>query len=158
LMKELATDFSTTMATIVAPTPQSNPIQKAVEEFLATYPSTRSTVTFGQHDKLKNELNRLRSAIEALPALDAYSRVRVSWSVGQGDFARVPWIALMDDRETTSTQRGIFCAFLFSEDMSGVYLTLNQGATATISESGRIEGRRILREQAEAMRKIVGPQ
>jgi hypothetical protein len=65
----------------------------------------------------------------------------------------------MDDRETTSsTQRGTFCAFLFREDMSGVYLTLNQGAAITIKESGRIEGRRILRKQVETMRQIAGPQ
>jgi hypothetical protein len=75
--------------------------------------------------------------------------------VGQGNFARVPWIALMDDRETTSTQSGTYCVFLFPEDMSGVYLTLNQGVSVTINTNGRIEGRRILRDQAETMRQIV---
>jgi hypothetical protein len=64
----------------------------------------------------------------------------------------------MDERETTSTQRGTYCVFLFPEDMSGVYLTLNQGVTVTTTESGRIEGRRILRQQAEAMRQIVRSQ
>jgi hypothetical protein len=64
--------------------------------------------------ELKHLLNRLRSALEALPAVRAHPRVRVSWSVGQGNFARIPWVALMDDRETTSTQRGTYCVFLFS--------------------------------------------
>jgi hypothetical protein len=64
----------------------------------------------------------------------------------------------MDERETTSTQRGTYCVFLFPEDMSGVYITLNQGVTVTIDESGRIEGRRILRQQAETMREIVRAQ
>jgi hypothetical protein len=115
-------------------------------------------VAFGQHDEIKNLLNRLRIAIEALAALRARPGVSVSWSVGQGNFARIPWIALMDDRETTSTQRGTYCVFLFPEDMSGVYLTLNQGVTDTCSAHGRIEGRRILNEQAKTMRQIVGPQ
>jgi MrcB-like, N-terminal domain len=158
LMKELAAVFSATMANVVAPTSPENPIQKGLEDFLASYASSRSTITFGQHGQIKDALNGLRSALEALPALRAHPRARISWSVGQGDFARVPWIALMDDRETTSTQRGTFCVFLFSEDMSGLYLTLNQGAAVTISENGRIEGRRILRQQAEAMRQIIGPQ
>jgi MoxR-like ATPase len=45
----------------------------------------------------------------------------------------------------------------FPEDMSGVYLTLIQGVTATIDANGRIEGRRLLRERAEAIRQIIGP-
>jgi hypothetical protein len=155
LMEELANIFSTNMASITASAEPPNHIQKGLEEFLATYSSTRSTVPFGQHDELKNELNRLRVALEALPAVRAHPRVRVSWSVGQGNFARVPWIALMDDRETTSTQSGTYCVFLFPEDMSGVYLTLNQGVSVTINTNGRIEGRRILRDQAETMRQIV---
>lgn len=61
----------------------------------------------------------------------------------------------MDDRETTSTQSGTYCVFLFPEDMSGVYLTVNQGVSVTINANGRIEGRRILRNQAETMRQIV---
>src|SRR5207302_266362 len=100
-------------------------------------------------------LNRLRSAIEALPAVRAHPQVRVSWSLGLGHFARVPWIALMDQRETTSTQRGIYGVFLFPEDMSGVYLTLNQGVTDITNEHGRPEGRKILRERARTIRSNV---
>jgi MoxR-like ATPase len=132
-----------------------NAVQAGLEDFVAAYPSIRSTVTFGRHSELKNKLNLLRSALEALPAVQSRPHIHVSWSVGQGSFALIPWIALMDDRETTSTQRGTYCVFLFQEDMSGVYLTLNQGVTDIISESGRIEGHRILRQRAEAMRDIV---
>jgi hypothetical protein len=137
---------------------RTNPVQFGLENFLATYASTRSTIPFGRHRELKNSLNQLRSALEALPAVRARSRIRVSWSLGQGSYAVIPWIAIMDERETTSTQRGTYCVFLFPEDMSGVYLALNQGTTDTIQQNGRSEGRRILRQQAEAMRQIVGPQ
>src|SRR5215467_13993325 len=97
-----------------------------------------------QHAELKQLLNQIRSDLEALRAVRSHSRIRVSWSVGQGSYALIPWVALIDDRETTFTQQGTYCVFLFPEDMSGVYLTLNQGVTVTISENGRIEGRRIL--------------
>jgi 5-methylcytosine-specific restriction enzyme B len=143
---------------IAAPTPQANPVQNGLEHLLATYASARATVTFGQHNELKETLNQLRSALETLPAVRLRPHIRVSWSVGQGKFAFVPWIALIDDRETTSTQRGTYCVFLFPEDMSGAYLTLNQGTTDTIQQNGRIEGRRVLRQQADTMRKIVGPE
>jgi hypothetical protein len=158
LMKELATIFSVTMDNVVPSALPENAVQKGFEDFLAAYPSTRSSVEFGKHDELKNKLNLLRSELEALPALRAHPHIRVSWSVGQGNFACVPWIALVDDRETTSIQRGTYCVFLFAENMSGVYLTLNQGVTDTINEKGRIEGRRILGDQAEAVRQIVRQQ
>jgi hypothetical protein len=41
----------------------------------------------------------------------------VKWSVGQDDWARVPWIACLDDRETT-TQEGVYAVDL-RQDMSG---------------------------------------
>ena len=132
-----------------------NAVQTGFEQLLATYSSVRSTVVFGQHGGLKTLLNQLRSSLERLPALRAHPRIRVSWSVGQGNYARIPWIALMDERETTSTQRGVYCVFLFPEDMSGVYLTLMQGVTTTIDEKGRTSGRLILRSQADAIRQTV---
>lgn len=46
--------------------PTENPIQKGIESFLETFPSVRSSVAFGQHIQLKNELNQIRSKIEAL--------------------------------------------------------------------------------------------
>lgn len=50
-------------------------------------------------------------------------------SIGNGQFASVPWIAIMDKRITKSTTKGIYIVFLFSEDGEKVYLTLNQGVT-----------------------------
>jgi len=155
LMQEMAVVFSPLMASVTPQAPVENPIKKGLETFLEIFPPIRSSVAFGQHDQLKNELNQIRSALEALPAVRSHPRVRVSWSLGQGNWARVPWIALADERETTSTQRGIYGAFLFPEDMSGVYLTLNQGATAIVEEHGRAEGRKILRGRAQAIRSSV---
>jgi MrcB-like, N-terminal domain/AAA domain (dynein-related subfamily) len=110
------------------------------------------------YDALKKILNTIRSGLEDLPALREHPRIRVSWSLGAGNWARIPWISLADERETTSTQRGTYCVFLFPEDMSGAYLTLNQGVTETIDKHGRLEGRKVLRQKAQAMRSIVGDQ
>ncbi len=55
------------------------------------------------------------------------STIEVVWSVGFGNWARVPWIAFLDSHVTT-TQRGIYGVFLFREDVSGVS-TFNQGVT-----------------------------
>ncbi|MEL3971117.1 DUF3578 domain-containing protein [Rossellomorea oryzaecorticis] len=58
----------------------------------------------------------------------------VTGSVGQGNWASVPWIAIMNKEITTSTQRGYYIVYLFSEDMSRLYLTLAQGVTETTKE------------------------
>src|SRR5205085_1998222 len=91
-------------------------------------------------------------AIAALPQVRSNSHLRVKVSTGQGNWARVPWIAVMDDRETTTTQKGVYVVFLFREDGSGVYLTLNQGVTDPIGQYGVPEGIRALRRKAEALR------
>ncbi|MFC7785513.1 MrcB family domain-containing protein [Rossellomorea sp. GCM10028870] len=58
----------------------------------------------------------------------------VTGSVGQGNWASVPWVAIMNKAITTSTQRGYYIVYLFSEDMSRLYLTLAQGVTETTRE------------------------
>nr|WP_285847983.1 MULTISPECIES: DUF3578 domain-containing protein [unclassified Mesobacillus] len=55
----------------------------------------------------------------------------VTGSIGQGNWAFVPWIAIMNRSITVSTQRGYYIVYLFSEDMKRVYLTLAQGVTET---------------------------
>ncbi|QRM36056.1 MrcB family domain-containing protein [Microvirga sp. VF16] len=107
---------------------------------------------FGGHDDLKALMTRIRTGLEQLPAVASRLHVRVSWSLGAGNWARVPWIALMDQRETNSTQRGIYCVFLFPEDMSGVYLALNQGVTEVIQREGRAQGRRSLSQRRAGLR------
>ncbi|KJE28846.1 hypothetical protein LG52_1682 [Geobacillus kaustophilus] len=69
-------------------------------------------------------------ALKALPFLPP-DRYVVKGSVGQGNWTDVPWVAVMDQEATDSTQRGYYIAYLFSEDMRRLYLTLAQGVTET---------------------------
>ena len=50
-------------------------------------------------------------------------------SVGQGGWATVPWVALLDPKITTSAQWGLYVAFLFAADMSAVHLCLAFGVS-----------------------------
>lgn len=83
-----------------------------------------------------------------LPSIDT-SRYKVMASVGQGNWAAVPWIAIMNSDITTSTQRGYYIVYLFSEDMSRVYLTIAQGVTETSRED--------MEQIKEDIRAIVEP-
>lgn len=53
----------------------------------------------------------------------------VQGSVGRGYQTPYPWISILNRNITTSTQQGLYMVFLFKKDMSGFYLTLNQGIT-----------------------------
>lgn len=50
-------------------------------------------------------------------------------SMGQGNKTSYPWVSILNTRVTRTTQRGIYMVFLFKKDLSGFYLSLNQGIT-----------------------------
>jgi 5-methylcytosine-specific restriction enzyme B len=72
----------------------------------------------------------------------------VRWSAGQGRWATIPWIALLDTRETTKPSDGVYAVYLFRGDMTGAYLTLSQGASSLMAGSGPAR----LRDRAAALR------
>ncbi|RWZ59873.1 DUF3578 domain-containing protein [Halobacillus fulvus] len=50
-------------------------------------------------------------------------------SVGMGNTTITPWISIFDKDITESAQQGFYIVFLFRGDMSGFYLSINQGTT-----------------------------
>jgi len=56
-------------------------------------------------------------------------KYKVKASVGQGQWADVLWIAVFDKSINQSATEGYYIVYLFRADMSGVYLSLNQGWT-----------------------------
>ena len=54
----------------------------------------------------------------------------VTGSIGNGNIARVPWVGIFNNSITKTAQNGYYIVLLFSEDMSGCFLSLNQGVTA----------------------------
>lgn len=76
-------------------------------------------------------------------------------SAGQGNWANIPWVALLHPEETESTQNGVYVVYLFDPENEVVYATLNQGVTDLENEHGRREAREILQERAENIRSKV---
>lgn len=56
-------------------------------------------------------------------------RYKVVGSPGLGNWAECPWIAILDRIITETPQSGYYPVFIFKADMTGVYLSLNQGIT-----------------------------
>lgn len=77
----------------------------------------------------------------------------VTGSIGQGNWAAVPWLAIMNKDITTSTQRGYYIVYLFSEDMERLYLTLAQGVTETTKEKMQ-KIKEEIREQIHMSQKV----
>lgn len=121
-------------------------IKSAFDSILANYFRAKRK-PFGRERTLWQVFEELSSHFQS--HLAHRSTLKVKWSVGKGSWVRVPWIAFLDNRETHSTQNGVYPIYLFREDLSGVYLTLNQGASRLKEKHGTPESRRILRDRAE---------
>jgi 5-methylcytosine-specific restriction protein B len=145
---------------VVSPKPTEGPsnasLQQGLESALRDYPSARQGPFTGTHPitaVFHDLVQRLQSSV----FVKDFPTLRVRFSTGQGNWARVPWIAILDDRNTTTTQSGVYCVFLFREDGSGVYLTLAQGVTEPQRRLGAAEGKAELRARARTVRTSLGP-
>ncbi|QTD41955.1 DUF3578 domain-containing protein [Sporosarcina sp. Te-1] len=53
----------------------------------------------------------------------------VKGSYGMGNYTDTPWISIYDKSISEGAQKGFYSVFLFKKDMSGFYLSINQGTT-----------------------------
>jgi len=101
---------------------------------------------------LHGTLRAIRLGVERLPAVASRPNLKVRVSIGMGNWAAVPWVALLDMTETTTTRKGVYVILLFRADMSGFYVTLNQGITQPTGLLGRSAARLALRQRAAIIR------
>ena len=94
-------------------------------------------------------MGALEARIKAFPSVSGQPHLQVKWSLGKGNWATVPWLAIMDDRITSTTQSGVYCVFLISHDLSSIYLTLNQGTTAFAAEGSHVMAEKLRARAAE---------
>jgi hypothetical protein len=96
-------------------------------------------------------------AVTALQTLVAeYPHIKVGHSVGKGNWADVPWIALLDDRLTQTTRRGVYAVYLFRADMTGLYGTFNQGVSDLKDEHGWPTAKQLVGQTAGLLRTRFG--
>lgn len=110
-------------------------ISEILNEILVCYPYARDHESFRGHHLGTIVRNVLPEALKQCSGFNEHHIIK--GSVGQGGWATVPWIAILDKRITTTTQDGVYIVYLFVEDGSSVYLTLNQGCTKLIKTLGR---------------------
>jgi MoxR-like ATPase len=100
---------------------------------------------------LKGFFKDMARAIESIGVNYGGKHFIVKQSVGKGRYAKCPYVAVLDSRETTSMETGVYLVFLFREDMSGVYLAFAQGVN-DLRKTRRKDYRDVLSERAAKIR------
>jgi 5-methylcytosine-specific restriction protein B len=125
-------------------------LREGLEAVLTGYGRARLE-PFGSSAHVWSHFERLADGFGQSEPVRVRNTLRVSWSAGRGNWARVPWIAFLDVRETGTTQHGVYPVLLFRQDMTGVYLTLAQGVTEP-KQQGRAHAVNFLGEVAQRVR------
>jgi hypothetical protein len=102
-------------------------MQKILQNVLNNYLQAKTEAIKG-HDLAKFIRQDAIQTIYDKAYIDP-NRYYIKGSVGQGQWATGPWIAIMDPEITRTPQEGYYIVYLFTEDMKGVFLSLNQGWT-----------------------------
>lgn len=82
-------------------------------------------------------------------------RYLIKGSAGAGNWTAIPWIAIFDILITDTAQSGYYPVYLFRDDMSGFYLSLNQGVTE-IKNKYKRDTTHVLKLTAEDYRAQLG--
>ncbi|MFE0748029.1 McrB family protein [Gordonia sp. NPDC058843] len=128
-------------------------IQQSLEQFMGSYLDARRDKFTGSHP-IMSTMNTLVEQIRQSGPVKSRPNVMVKGSSGQGNWAFIPWIAFLDDRETTTTKTGVYPVLLFSHDMSGVFVTVAQGTTELRDQLGRREMLAHLQATATRVRRL----
>ncbi|MCZ4536506.1 DUF3578 domain-containing protein [Gordonia terrae] len=128
-------------------------IQESLEQFMGSYLDARRDKFTGSHP-IMTTMNMLVERIRQSGPVKSRPNVKVKRSSGQGNWAFIPWIAFLDDRETTTTKTGVYPVLLFSDDMSGVFVTVAQGTTELRGQLGRSEMLAHLQATATRVRRL----
>jgi hypothetical protein len=128
-------------------------LRDALQEILAGYLEAKGT-KIGKASPMWKAMDRAQAALTELAR--EYPHIVVKSAVGKGNWATVPWIALLDRRLTDSTQHGAYLVYLFRADMTGVYATFNQGVTELRNSLGWNAAKKQLFEVARNQRTRFG--
>ncbi len=121
-------------------------MRKAIDKFLNGYLAAKET-TFAGHPFGTFVRNELPNTIYNTGLVDT-EKYLVTGSVGQGNWAAVPWVCIFDREITTSATKGVYIVYLLSKDGKSLYLTFNQGCTEIRKNNSKIVTIRIMREKA----------
>lgn len=130
-------------------------MQNLINEILANYKKSK-TENFKNNPMGQIFRNTFPKKIENLLSLDQ-STYKISGSIGQGQWAEIPWVSIFFNSITSTATNGYYIVYLFKSDMSGVYLSLNQGWTYFKNKYGTKKGKEKIKETSKIIRNKLYP-
>ncbi len=124
-------------------------LRRLLSEFASRYPSARKEPLAG-HEVASLMRREVASALESTGVFEK-GLYKISGSVGKGGWAEIPWVAVYDLSETDTLHHGFFVAYVFSADMSSLFLTLDQGSVTYYDTHTRAETDIHIRGVADAV-------
>lgn len=121
-------------------------MRDVIEKFITGYTAAKQDA-FSHHPFGEFVRNDIPAALYNTGLIDAQGYL-ITGSVGQGNWATVPWICIFDRSITTSATRGVYIVYLLSADTNTLYLTFNQGCTDIRSSHSKRDTIKIMREKA----------
>lgn len=132
---------------------QNEEMKNIVDRILNEYQVAKNQ-TFAGHELGSFFRSGIPEAIYGTGIVDSSTHL-ITGSVGQGNWATIPWICIFDRSITTSAQRGVYIVYLLSKDGNTLYLTFNQGCTDLSKQHSKQETIRIMQERAKAIRSKI---
>lgn len=128
-------------------------LQIVINKFLNEYIDAKKE-RFANHPFGTFVRNKIPSALYSTQLVDS-SRYLITGSVGQGNWAMVPWFGIFDRSITTSATKGVYIVYLLSEDADSLYLTFNQGCTDIRRNHTKKETIAVMHERARRIREKI---
>jgi MoxR-like ATPase len=127
-------------------------LDSVFKAILERYDEARRTIGFAGNHEVKELFNEARRILRDSPEVKHFQNINVVASYGKGNWAAIPWISLLDQRETDTTQAGTYIVYLFEEGGNGLYVKLAQGVTAATKEFGA-KAEEVLGQRAAEVRR-----
>lgn len=115
---------------------RSQTLADTLKLILERYGHARKNEAFKGHHVIRELFEEARRILTASEVVKIQTHLHVHASYGKGNWATIPWISILDDRETTTTQDGTYIVYLFRDDGAGCYVKLAQGVTKVERELG----------------------
>lgn len=127
-------------------TSKTSLIRPVVEMFLNNYVKSKQE-TFAGHSVGNYIRNDAPEALYKTELIDR-QKYLITGSVGQGNWAMVPWLCVFDKRITATATKGVYIVYLLAKDGNSLYLTFNQGCTDIRKNHSKKEAIKIMRQKA----------
>ncbi|PHF83539.1 McrA protein [Bacillus toyonensis] len=125
-------------------------IKTKLEYVLKNYLTARGQ-DFKGHSMGNHVRNEITKTLEEEVPLDK-KRYLVTGSVGKGQWAEIAWTSIFIRNITTTATKGYYIVYLFKADMTGFYISLNQGYTHFQEKYSTKEARKKIKRTAELVR------